>query len=232
MNCQACGTQLSGSARFCHKCGAAAGASHQQPPGAGWRIGLPWGIAGAALGALITVLAMRTGGSPQGGAGEAPFAGSTPGFGGGGASDISQMSPEEMARRLFDRVMRLAEENKTDSVAFFAPMALQTYEQLPALDNDAHYDIGLLQLAAGNAAAALAQADTLFKAVPGHLYGFILRARALETRGDAAGVKQAYAGFLRNQSAERARRRPEYDAHATTLDAFRQEAARATSSVR
>src|SRR5574341_1761754 len=106
MNCHACGAPLSGSARFCHKCGAAVAAAIQQPPpGAGWRLGLPWGIAGAALGALITVLAMRTGGGAASGGNGGPFSGrgglpAAPG--GGGALDISQMSPEEMARRLFD----------------------------------------------------------------------------------------------------------------------------------
>jgi hypothetical protein len=134
------------------------------------------------------------------------------------------MSPEERARRLFDRVMRLAEEGKQDSVAFFVPMAIQSYQQLPALDNDAHYDIGVLQLAAGNAAGAQAQADLLLRAVPTHLYGFLLRARALELLADVAGARRAYADFLRHETAERARRRPEYDAHAITLDAFHTEA--------
>src|SRR6058998_3269836 len=112
MNCHACGTALSASARFCHKCGAAVNAPSQAvaAPVAGWKIGLPWGIAGAALGALVTVLAMRTGGGGRGGA-EAgtsdlggPFGGSgAPAL--GAAPDISQMSPEERATRLFNRVM-------------------------------------------------------------------------------------------------------------------------------
>ena len=223
MTCHACGTPLSESARFCHKCGAAIGRSSQP---AAWRIGLPWGIAGAAVGALVAVLAMRTGGGGDRGAPTgAAFAPVGP-----SASDISQMSPEERARRLFDRVMRLAEEGKQDSVAFFVPMAIQSYQQLPALDNDAHYDIGVLQLAAGNAAGAMTEADILLRAVPTHLYGFLLKARALELRADGAGARRAYADFLRHETAERARRRPEYEAHATTLDAFHTEAVSKTRS--
>jgi len=140
------------------------------------------------------------------------------------ASDISQMSTEEMAQRLFDRTMRLSEEGKQESVAFFGPMALQTYAQLPALDSHARYDIGMLQLAVGNPAGAAAQADTLLTAVPTHLYGLLLRARAADAQNDAARANRAYADFLRNEAGERASGRPEYQAHANTLDAFKAEA--------
>src|SRR2546422_5428336 len=59
MNCHACGAQLAGTARFCHKCGAQVGGA--PPQAAGWRGGLPWGVAGIAVGALLTVLALRLG---------------------------------------------------------------------------------------------------------------------------------------------------------------------------
>lgn len=211
MNCHACGSQLSATARFCHKCGAAAGPPHT---GAGWRAGLPWGVAGAALGALVTVLALRVGGERGASGPRVPL-------GAAATTDLSQMTPEEMARRLFDRVMRLSEEGKQDSVRFFVPMALQTYGQLPALDLDARYDIGVLHLEVGESAGALAQADTILRAVPTHLYGFMLRARAYELRGNAAAARTAYQAFLRNEAAERARQRPEYGGHMTTIDAFR-----------
>lgn len=229
MNCHACGTSLSGSARFCHKCGAAvaAGPATAARPAAAWQIGLPWGVAGAAVGALITVLAMRTGGAPSDAAPPtAPFAAGAPGQS-GGAPDISQMSPEERATRLFNRVMRLAEENKTDSMRFFLPMALQSYSQLPALDVDARYHVGVLELAAENAAGALAQADSIRRSIPNHLFGFILRARAYQQRGEARNEQQAFRDFLRVEAAERARQRPEYADHAQTLDAFSAEAKRA-----
>ena len=146
------------------------------------------------------------------------------------ASDLSQMSPEEQAQRLFDRVMRLGEEGKTDSVQFFMPMALGAYQRLPALSLDSHFDIGLLQLAAGDPASALAEADTLRQSVSTHLFGFVLRARALDVRGDARGATQACRDFLKNESAERARRRPEYEEHGRILDAFHTEAVSRTGS--
>src|SRR5882762_7095516 len=219
MNCHACGAALTSTARFCHKCGAQLSGAQ----GPGWRAGLPWGVAGAALGALLTVLALRLGaGSKELGAGDAPEAtaprSQLP------APDISQMSPEERATRLYNRVMTLHTQGKADSAAFFLPMALQAYAMLPALDVDARYHIGVLDLTGGNAAAALAQADTIRRAVPTHLFGFMLRARALDLQRSAAGARRAYGDFLKNEATERARRRPEYDEHAQNLDAFHEQA--------
>jgi len=138
------------------------------------------------------------------------------------------MSPEERARRLFDRVMALAEAGKQDSVQFFFPMALGAYQQLPARDLDAHYDIGLLDLAAGVPAGALGQADTILRQVPTHLYGFVLRGQAYEMQTNRQGARRAYADFLKHETSERARQRPEYAEHASTLDAFHDAALRAT----
>src|SRR6266571_7745099 len=138
MNCLACGTAVPPTAKFCHKCGANLKAGQ---PAAGWRAGLPWGIAGAAVGALLTVLVMRSAAGPVAASEAQPSSG-----GPLPAPDISQMSPEERASRLFNRVMILAESDKQDSVDFFLPMAVGAYQQLPALDSDARYHVGLLQL--------------------------------------------------------------------------------------
>ncbi len=217
MNCHACGTSLTPTARYCHKCGA----STTAPVGGRWRVGLPWGIAGLAVGALLTVLMSRTVRTegPRGASETDAAPGLTV-----PAMDISQMSAEERAQRLFDRVMRLGEEGKADSVQFFMPMALGAYQQLPALSLDSHFDIGLLHLAGGDRASALTEADAIRQSAPTHLFGFVLRARALEARGDAPGATQAYRDFLKHETAERARRRPEYEEHGRILDAFHGEA--------
>jgi hypothetical protein len=224
MTCHACGTALAPTARFCHKCGAAAGGT----PVPRWRTGLPWGIAGAALGALLTLLLLRgasRGASESAGRGGArvEMGGGTvgpAGAGGAAAVDISQMSPEERATRLYNRIMTLHTQGKADSAQFFLPMALAAYSRLPALDVDARYHLGVLELTSGNARAALAQADTIRRAVPTHLFGFMLRARALELARDPAGARRAYGAFLRYQAQERRRDRPEYSEHAENLDAF------------
>jgi len=227
MNCQACGTALAATAKFCHKCGARVSAQMSAGHAAGWRAGLPWGVAGAALGALLTVLALRIGAASGGGMRDAGDTAdddsrSTP-------PDISQMSPEERATRLYNRVMSLHSQGQADSAEFFLPMALQAYAMLPALDVDARYHIGVLDLTGGNAAGALAQADTIRRATPTHLFGFMLRARALELAHDAAGALRAYRAFLQNEAAERARQRPEYGEHAQNLDAFRDQAKQVTA---
>src|SRR3989440_10173806 len=226
MNCHACGAALTSTARFCHKCGAQVGGGQAS----GWRAGLPWSVAGAALGALLTVLLFRIGGSGERGAvpdgapeSTAPRSRISP-------PDISQMSPEERATRLYNRVMLLHTQGKADSAEFFLPMALQAYAMLPALDVDARYHIGVLDLSRGDAAGALAQADTIRRAVPTHLFGFMLRARALDLKRDAAGARRAYADFLKNEAAERTRQRPEYGEHAENLDAFHQQATAATAA--
>jgi zinc ribbon protein len=229
MNCPACGTAAPASAKFCHHCGtdlrpAPPPETVSQP--AGWRAGLPWGIAGAAVGALLAVIIMRL--TKSGTSPDAPPPLAAPGGGGGGAAavDISQMSPEERASRLFNRVMILAQAGKQDSVSFFLPMAIASYQQLPALDNDARYHIGLLQLAGGNTTAAMAQADTILKNTPTHLFGFLLRAHTYQQLGNARAERRAYGDFLKHESAERARNRPEYEDHKGALDAFHQEAVR------
>jgi hypothetical protein len=223
MNCHACGATLSATAKFCHKCGAAAGAAQA----AGWRTGFPWALAGAAVGALVVVLAMRIGGGDGPRAPSAPPPGSRP-----VAPDISQMTPAERANRLFDRVMMLAEAGKTDSVQFFLPMALGAYGMLPALDADARYHIGLLQLAGGDPAAALAQADTIQRAIPTHLFSFVLRAHAHQQQGNRQLERRAYADYLRNEDAELGRNRPEYGDHRPALTAFSAEAARQAANPR
>ena len=223
MNCHACGAALTSTARFCHKCGAQVAGGQTS----GWRAGLPWSVAGAALGALLTVVALRLGGSSGDGSREArdenaPASRLSP-------PDISQMSPEERATRLYNRVMMLHTQGKPDSAEFFLPMALQAYAMLPALDVDARYHIGVLDLTGGNPVAALAQADTIRRAVPTHLFAFMLRARALELERDSAGARRAYRDFLTHEAAERTRQRPEYSEHAENLDAFHGQATAATA---
>jgi len=136
------------------------------------------------------------------------------------------MSPEERATRLYNRVMTLHAQGKADSAEFFLPMAIQAYGMLPALDVDARYHVGVLDLTGGNSAAARAQADTIRRQVATHLFGFMLRARALELLGDPQGARQAYRDFLKHESAERARQRPEYADHKENLDAFHEQATR------
>ena len=223
MTCHACGTTLAPGVRYCHKCGASVGGTS-----GGWRTGLPWAITGAAIGAVITILVMRaTGASATAAPPPAAPALTAPA---GAAPDISRMSPQERAQRLFDRVVDLAQRGVQDSVQFFMPMALGAYAQLPSLDLDAHYDLGVLHLAGNDPNGALAEADTILASAPTHLYGLMLRAQGLTEKGDATGARKAYQAFLANERPERARQRPEYAEHGAAIDAFHTEATNATAA--
>lgn len=130
-----------------------------------------------------------------------------------GATDIANMSPEEAASRLFDRVMRYSSAGKLDSAAIFAPMAIQSYERLGPPDAHARYDIGTIAVVVGNAATARAQADTILKAQPNHLLALILAARAADLRKDATAAAKFRARFAAALPAERAKGLTEYSEH-------------------
>src|SRR5205807_8853859 len=132
-----------GTAKGGAKCGALLGGGQA----AAWRVGLRWGVVGAALGALLTVVVFRLGTSTGDGRREtgdaaAPASRLSP-------PDISQMSPEERATRLYNRVMILHSQGKADSAEFFLPMALQAYAMLPALAVDGRSHIGVPDLTGG-----------------------------------------------------------------------------------
>ena len=143
-----------------------------------------------------------------------PFAGSAAGAGGAvRAPDISNMSPEEAASRLFDRVVRYASEGKSDSASMFAPMAILSYERIGPLDAHARYDIGTISTVIGDVASASAQADTILKAQPNHLLGLILATKAAEMKKDAAGAIKFRARLVAAAPTERAKGLKEYVDH-------------------
>jgi hypothetical protein len=128
------------------------------------------------------------------------------------------MTPEEQATRLYDRVMRYASEGKQDSAAMFAPMAILAYERLGPPDTHAHYDIGAISAAAGDAGAAAAEADTILKANPSHLLGLQLASRAAELRKDAAAAAKFRSRFAAAAPAERTKSLKEYVEHKSEID--------------
>lgn len=216
--CTACGTGLTPGARFCHRCGAAvegARAGAAAPAAApGFSKALPWSVLVLALVALVALVFARSDLRPV-----PPETGSTPLGGpmGARAPDISNMSPQERADRLFDRVMSLASEGKVDSAAFFSQMALGAFEALAPHDAHERYDIGLIALVSGSPEMAAAQADTILTQRPTHLLGLALAIRAAEARRDAA----ARAGFQRRllaaEQAEMAAGLQEYADHSADI---------------
>jgi hypothetical protein len=129
------------------------------------------------------------------------------------APDIANLSPRERAARLYDRVMRLHEERKTDSVSFFAPMALASYAAIPALDADGRYDMARIAMVAGSLAVARAQADTILRADTTHLLGLLLSADLARASNNTAKAAALEAKLVASARRERARNLPEYEAH-------------------
>jgi len=221
--CAACGAKLSGRSKFCASCGA---------PVAGRAAGgvapnqrAAWIVSGVCLVALlVTVVVVFARRAPGAASGQAASAG---GAEQAATTDITAMPPAEQANRLFDRVMRAQEAGDTAQVGFFGPMAIQAYG-MPGvkLDPDARLHLGLLAIATGNPAGALAQADTILRGSRTHLYGLVLKARAAEAAGNSAALRSALQAFAANYDAERAKNLPEYAEHPQLLQETRDLAAR------
>jgi hypothetical protein len=190
----------------------------------GFSAGLPWGVAVVAFVALVALVVGqrfgaraqdgREGGIGAGGAGTTPI----PSMG-TRAPDISAMSPEEQAVRLHDRVMALAERGRTDSVRFFAPMAIGAYQRLDSLTLDQRYDLGSVAHVAGEVEIASAQADTILARSPNHLLGLMLAVAVARTAGDVTRAQALERRFVRVASSERAKQLPEYRMHDREIQA-------------
>ena len=109
--------------------------------------------------------------------------------------------------------MRLSSEGKTDSVKFFAPMALSVYQSLGPLDADLRYDFGRVAEVAGAAEIARAQADSILATDSTHLLGLVLGARAAQLRGDSAAARTFFRRLLAAEPSESAKKLPEYERH-------------------
>jgi hypothetical protein len=226
ITCGTCGTQLPPRAKFCGECGtpvagaARASAPRVQPLPRSDR--MAWYVAGVAVLALlvvIVVLVARKSGAAAG-AEAAPVA--APGR---ATTDLSSLTPRQSADMLYNKIMTLHEAGKADSVNFFAPMALQAYAMLGSdLDADARLHLGLIELAIGQPDPAAAQGDTILRAAPKHLFGWLLEARAAQEANDTAAMRRSMRTFLRNYQAERAKNLPEYGEHAQMLQETRDQA--------
>lgn len=198
-------------ARFCHNCGSPIHGGPSRARSAPVPKALQWGVPAIAIIALIVLSAIRFGSRSTGVDAEERMP-----LGTGGAvqaPDISSMSPDERADRLFNRVMRLSSEGKADSAAFFGPMALGALEALAPLNAHRRYDMGLVALVSGDVSRATAQGDTILAQRPTHLLGLALAARAADARGDATASRNFRRRLLAAESAERASALPEYADH-------------------
>jgi len=137
------------------------------------------------------------------------------------------MTPREAADRLFNRVMAAVESGNTAEVTQFTPMALQAYENLGTLDNDARYHVALIHMAANDTQGARKQIDMLRKANPDHLFGFMIEHQIAERNGNKSSAAQAYKSFMEAYDREIGVGREEYQEHIKSIEGF-QKAAQAS----
>ncbi|MCU0618856.1 MAG: zinc ribbon domain-containing protein [Gemmatimonadaceae bacterium] len=251
--CAACGASLSTGARFCHRCGqpvgdavvspALGGAASPAPAPRAQPQTLPWAVAAIALLALVALVAGRNvniGGSSTAAPANAgpiadpatgPFAGAPTGPDGQEqavrAPDISSMTAEERANRLYNRLILLSEQGKTDSVQFFAPMAAMAFNALPRLGPLERFELGRVGELSGSHQLAGAQADTILRGDKDHLLGLALAAAAARLRNDAAATRDFEQRLLKAEKAQLARNLPEYQVARVDIDSALARARRA-----
>ena len=240
--CAACGAALAVGARFCHRCGTPFGQgvplARSTAIGSNVASVLPWGVAFVALLALVANFAGKNFGSAKGssidgssnalptsaidGGGGAPVAaqgGGGPGAPGGmAAPNIANLSPSERAVRLYNRIMEYSEAGKTDSVGFFAPMAMASHEMLTAPTADERYHFGRIAEVTNNAAVAKAQADTILAAQQSNLLGLLLGARAARLSKDVNAERTYSKLLLKVADRELATKNTDYELHRAEID--------------
>ncbi len=210
--CPSCRGAVAPGARFCSQCGTAVAA------GPARQVQWAWVVAGLAVLAVVLVLVWRS----------APPTPAAPGgtTGDPAAIDLASMTPRERFDRLYDRVMRAAEQGDAATVGRFAPMALAAYEQLDARDADARYHAAMIRMHTDDPAGAAALADTIRAEAPSHLFSFVIHATLARQRNDPARQREEEAGFLAAYDAEIAAGREEYQQHRFILDQMLEQARR------
>lgn len=220
--CPGCGLSTTG--KFCSHCGASLTTPATPAPRNAQTL-VPWAALGIASIALVVALmawfdrdssALPPAPLMSPWSSTAPATGQTP--------DLASMTPREAADRLFNRVMTASENGDTAEALRFAPMALQAYNSLGNLNNDARYHVALLHLTADDNKSARAQVDLLRKSVPKHLLAYMLEHQIAERGGQQDSAARAYMAFLAAYDVEIMAGRPEYQDHLNSIERFRKAA--------
>ena len=149
-----------------------------------------WWVAGVFFIGIILIVALpilRRENTPEPSA--APAAGAP---GSGTPPDLSTMTPQEAADRLFNRVMTAAEGGNTAQVQQFMPMAIAAHEQARPLDLDRLFHLALLHQTAADYTSALAVANEILSENSDYLLGLSAAADAATALGDTASARQHY----------------------------------------
>lgn len=214
--CASCRQTSRAGSQFCAHCGAPFGAAARRPAAA-TRSPLaqvaPW-ILGGGLGVALIALLLR---QPTP---EAP--GAAPTSAGpaqaGTPPDLSSLTPRERFIRLYDRVITAAQSGDQATVEQFTPMALAAYTMLEKIDADARYHLAMIQMHVGDLPGAQAQADTLIKLEPDHLFGYVIDAGVARFQNDEPRKKKAYEAIVARYEKETKSGKPEYAEHQAMLE--------------
>ena len=230
--CSACGAALSPGARFCHRCGTPFGQGVPTiTPAAAVRSSnnasiVPWAIAFVAVCALVANFAGKNFGKAKGAeidgsanaiataAVDGPAAGQGPAR----APDISQMTPNERASRLYNRIMTYAENNKIDSAVMFTRMGIPAHQAIENPSNDERFHLARLAEVANDSSLARAESDTILTSEPSSLLGLLMGSRAALMNGNGAKAKKFDQQLLKVLDAELAKNTEDYQMHRSEID--------------
>lgn len=220
--CPKCDSRLPSGSRFCSSCGHAPGATRKG--GSRW----PAIVFAAAVVALLVIVMVTAGPfgpdlstdrTPPGAQPVNPD-----------LSGLAAGTPRAQADRFFALAMRSHESGDSTQAAYAGGMALGAYSRLPEGDADMRLHVGLLHEINGDYDAVLAQADSLERSYPDHLFAYLLRDRARAQSGDAGAANEIYRRFLEVYDVEIAKSKQEYEAHARLIDGFRNRALQAVGN--
>jgi hypothetical protein len=222
--CPSCDAEIKPGSRACHECGTSL-IARAAPTEWNAQTIAPWvaiGVASIALAVALVALFDRGNRAAEPAPFSPPFASTAPVP--GQPVDLASLSPREAADRLFNRIMTAGESGKTEEALRFVPMALQAYDNLGTLDNDARYHVALIHLTAGNIKSARVQIDKLRQSAPNHLLSIMLEHQIAERSGNKDNAARAYKSFLAAYAAEIATGRAEYQEHGDGIERFRKAA--------
>ena len=226
--CPSCAATTVPEARFCHACGAALTEPAFNPPWFSGRLVKVSGLVGALAIAVFAgaMLGGRAGTPLWSKAPAAPMFGNlpaslpdTPSL--GKPIDISQMAPREAADRLFNRIMTANEQGNREEALRFVPMAVQAYNNLPSLDGDALYHLGLIHSVASDHDNLARQIAALRQGAPDHLLALSLEYGEAEQSKDSAAMTRILKAFMAAYNTEMMMDRTEYAGHRNSIERVR-----------
>lgn len=213
--CPRCSQPVADGSRFCANCGAQLA---QQPASQTNLIRYaPWILTGV-LGLVLVLLVARRSPVPT----EPP---SRPAAEPSAPPDISNMTPAQRFERLYQRIITAAQSGDQATVTQFMPMATAAFGMLDTVTVDARYHMAMLELHVGDMNAAQAQADTIRKREPDHLFSYVISAAVARFKKDDKARDAAYGEFMKRYDAQMATKKPEYTEHQSMLDEVKRAAA-------